>query len=780
MSYDVERGFISKLLQTKDISTIKDSQIRPDFFSGESRTVYQFIQDTILETGEVPSVRALKRKFPTYSLETVKNDDGEEVVGTEENLKYWCNELRLKKKHNTLADTIDSVAEKLQDFDTEEAYNILKKNIAYIESEVVETADVDLTKNTEDRKLAYLERKNNKGMRGIPTGFKHLDFILKGLEKETLTTLIARTGIGKRLDLNTPILTPEGFIPLRDIHVGSTVFDENGVPCKVLLETPVVNTQVYRVHFEDGTFVDCCADHLWKFKTVDDLSRHNDWRVKTTKELVEKYPIRRGRSYNLCIPVNKAIQFERKDLPIDPYALGALLGDGGFTTDSITFTNPEKDIVDRLNERISDLGKFVSRKSEDIQYIFKSDVYEGRKYKLNKILYDLNLRNRYSYGKFIPEIYLRASVSQRMDLLRGLIDTDGHVDNKGHIYFSTSSPVLADDFVELVRSLGYRCVKHIYFREEKGVDYSCSIRSDEPLFYSKKHWERYKSRHIPHRHNYYDILKITGIEVLDKFAEMKCLSVDSPEHTFICGDYIVTHNTWFEIFLGANCQLNNYRVLQLVTEMSEDIMRDRYEAVLFSMCYGDFNYGQFKSGALSPEIEKKYFKFLEEDLPRFEPLIIATATGVMGVSAAIDKYKPDIVLIDSAYLMEDDQGAKDDWLRVTHITRDLKKLAKRAKIPIFINTQADKSTSRKTGPEIENISYTQSVGMDSDNILALFRDEVMTNDKEMGLKILKQREGTLGTMTLNWDFTTMNFSEIYLEEDKDEEIKDNTLGIMED
>ena len=437
MSYDVEKGFISKLLQTKDIMSVKDYQIKPNYFSGESRLAYQFIYDTVLSTGEVPTVRAFQRKFPRYELDYVKVD-GEKVVGTEENIKFWCDELRLKVKHNTLADMVNSVAEKLQDFDTEDAYALLKKQIAFIESEVVESGDVDLTKNTEDRKRAYLDRKNNKGMRGIPTGFKHLDYILKGLENETLTTLIANTGVGK---------------------------------------------------------------------------------------------------------------------------------------------------------------------------------------------------------------------------------------------------------------------------------------------------------------------------------------------------------SWMEIIIGANCQLQNYRVLQFVTEMSEDIMRDRYEAVLFAKCYGSLNYNQFKSGALSLEDEKKYFEFLEEDLPNFEPLIIATATGVMGVSAAIDKYDPDIVLIDSAYLMEDDQGAKDDWLRVAHITRDLKKLAKRSKKPIFINTQADKNTSKKTGPELGSIMYTQAIGQDSDNVLALFRDEVMINDREMGLKVLKQREGTLGKMTLNWDFDSMNFSEIYMEqteEDSGDDIPDNTLDVLEE
>lgn len=432
--FDVEAGFISKLLETRDLTLVKDNQIKPSYLTGENKTAYQFIYDTVLTSGEVPTVRVFERKFPQYPLET-HEVDGVNVVGTEESLKYWCDELRRKVKHNSIADLVEDVASRLRDFDTESAYNEIKKKIAYIESEVVETSAVDITQNPEDRVKAYLERKKNRGMLGIPTGFKHLDYILKGLADSTLTTIIAQTGIGK---------------------------------------------------------------------------------------------------------------------------------------------------------------------------------------------------------------------------------------------------------------------------------------------------------------------------------------------------------TWWQVIVGARCQLSNYRVLQLVTEMSADIMRDRYEAVLFSLCYGAINYEKFKSGTLDLKTEKKYFQFLMEDLPNFEPLIVDTATGVMGVSAAIDKYDPDIIFIDSAYLMDDDQCAKDDWLRVAHITRDLKKLAKRVKKPIVINTQADQNTSKKTGPELGSIMYTQAIGQDSDNVIALYRDSIMANDHEMGLKVLKQREGSLGKMVMNWDFDNMNFSEIYMDESSEEDNKDEsseTIGV---
>ena len=232
--------------------------------------------------------------------------------------------------------------------------------------------------------------------------------------------------------------------------------------------------------------------------------------------------------------------------------------------------------------------------------------------------------------------------------------------------------------------------------------------------------------------------------------------------------------TWFLVLVGAYAQLNGYKVTCFITEMSTDIMRDRIEAMLFGMMYGDFNYSKFKSGSLSDEQEKLYFQFLEEDLPRLEPLILETATGVSSVVSVIEQEKPDLVLIDGCYLMQDEQGAKDDWLRVTHITRDLKRIAKDWHIPILINTQADQNTSKKSGPNLGDIKYSQAIGQDSDNVLALFRDEVMLNDREMGVKVLKQREGTLGKVMINWDFETMNFTSIY------SETSDNTVTESEE
>ena len=770
MDFDCEKGLISKLIETKDVNALNEYQIKPSFFVGENRRVFTYILKQIQNNGAVPTVRAIEHKFPDYELYTYKRDQLN-VVGTEEVMSYWCEELHTKVKHNKMVDLLEEVADNLDGLNTEQAYEKLRKGTAQIENEIVVTSSVKLNDQSEQRKEAYLKRERSGGMLGISTGFNYLDYITKGLIDGCLITIVANTGVGKAVTLDTPILTPNGFIPMRNIKVGSKVFDESGKIVSVVGVYPQGKKQVYRVHFEDSTYVDCCKDHLWKFKTQDDLVRKKEWRVETLEQLLKR-PIRRGRSYNLCVPVCNPIQFEHKKLPLDPYVLGCLLGDGGFTTDRITFSNPESDLLERLNESLCDWGTFEWHKGTNCQFVFKSNNFKENK--LYRAIKTLGLIGCRSEDKFVPRDYLIADVGQRRELLMGLIDTDGSVDSKGHIHFYTKSKQLQNDFAYLVHSLGFRCYSHQYDRGEKGIDFTVTISGDtDELFSSVKHKLRYESRYEPKRINHYEVLKITSIEKLPYVEEMQCISVSGENHTFICGDFVVTHNTWFESILGSNAVLQGCSVAQFVTEMSTDLMQDRYESILFSKLHKNgMNYSKFKSGRLSKEMQKEYFEFLDEELPTLEPIWIETATGVIALEQRVRELNPDLILVDGVYLMDDDQNAKDDWLRVAHITRDLKKLAKRLHKPIVINSQLDENTGKKVSPKLGDIKYTQAIGQDSDVVIFLYRDEAMLNDREMCAKVGKNREGENGTVTLNWDFTCMNFSDIYTDVDMRNDTED--------
>lgn len=173
---NVEIAAISSLIDTKDYLAVKDKQINSYFFQ-EFKEIAKFIDDYYLKNSAVPTERVIHLNFPAIKLE--HKEDGK--VGTEEPITYWLDELRKRKKHNYIAETTEAIAESLEDFETDKAYAVMKKAVLTVENEIVETQSLDITKDSVDRKKVYLERENNKGMIGIPTGIKGLDYAIKGL-----------------------------------------------------------------------------------------------------------------------------------------------------------------------------------------------------------------------------------------------------------------------------------------------------------------------------------------------------------------------------------------------------------------------------------------------------------------------------------------------------------------------------------------------------------------------------------------------------------------------
>lgn len=362
------------------------------------------------------------------------------------------------------------------------------------------------------------------------------DIINKCREREVIQ---AATGAGKALPLDTDILTPNGFVKMRDIHVGSVVYDENGEKTNVIAEFPQDELkQEYKITFNDGSYVICCKDHLWKYDVKSNLQHHR-WKVDNIVDILHKYGLKKNRSFNIYIPVCKPIQFSKKDLFIPPYLMGALLGDGGLTQNTLTFTNVEQDIIDKVNLLVSKWGVFKHRKNkEHIQLHFVGGKNNPFKEYLTNTFHHANSSNN-----FIPQEYKMSSIEDRFELVRGLIDTDGSINEKGHIKIGFVSKQLAKDLQFVLQSLGYRSKMTIGKRKGKNNTYNLYIRGcDDKLFSSIKHKERFKHRKVGKNHHY-DILKIVSVEPLDKKSEMKCITVDSPLHTYICKDFIVTHNT---------------------------------------------------------------------------------------------------------------------------------------------------------------------------------------------------------------------------------------------
>ena len=362
------------------------------------------------------------------------------------------------------------------------------------------------------------------------------DFIT---EDPTGTKLVSlQTGKGKASSLDAKVKVPNGWKLMRDIEVGDVVTAADGTPTVVNGVYPQGVIPMYRIIFADGRSTEVSGDHLWKIFYVNTV-KHRRWRIADTNEIARLIGLPNPRVY---IPLIESEDGPEVELPLDPYLLGVLIGDGGMTQSTIYLSTPDQHILDKVRELLPENGELNHRDNYD--YSFKKTPT------ITKALKDMGLFGKYSYEKFIPEIYKHASRSQRLLLLQGLLDTDGTIGTNKYITYCTTSPQLCEDVKYLVRSLGgiaRSSTKNTSFthngeKRNGRLSYIVGIRYKKPteLFTLPKKKDR-----ADKGNQYSETLKlrVKSVEPIQNKAA-QCISIDHPDKLYVTDDFIVTHNTF--------------------------------------------------------------------------------------------------------------------------------------------------------------------------------------------------------------------------------------------
>lgn len=305
----------------------------------------------------------------------------------------------------------------------------------------------------------------------------------------------------KAQPVTTKVLCENGWRMIGSLAVGDRVYGANGTLTDVIGIYPKGITDVFRVHFNDGTSVRCGKDHLW---TV----RCNTFDGERTLNVTDLLDMNAQKRYS--VPLVQPVQHPDAVLPVDPYVLGALLGDGYLNGGSIQLSSSKPALVDKV---ASHLGSDIIRKNPAENYTW---TISGGKTLAG--IRALGLKGTKSRTKFIPDSYLFASESQRRDLLAGLLDTDGSWNGRSRIYDSMSL-LLIEGVCALVRSLGGQA----RYRDRGDGAYRASLRMPE--------WPAGVGRRI-----------ITKIEP-DSRDETVCIKVAASDGLYVTENYTVTHNT---------------------------------------------------------------------------------------------------------------------------------------------------------------------------------------------------------------------------------------------
>lgn len=344
-------------------------------------------------------------------------------------------------------------------------------------------------------------------------------------------------GDWKGLPLDTAIPTVNGWSTIKDLQEGDIIFDKYGSPTKIIHKSEIHHNPCYKITFDNGDTIVADHEHRWEisFKTSLTSKWHGDYRteVMTTEQIAEylkQFDNKKKTSYDIpkIINAKPIVNKNLCKLPIDPYVLGCWLGDGSKQCGAIT--NETNNVLSEIQRRGYTLGDDIAAENRASTYTILG-IYPKLK--------ELNLIN----NKHIPDEYIfNSSYEERLDLLRGLMDTDGYYNPKRKRFvMETSQHWQCYDFLKLLGSLGIKATKFDITKKLKGKkfhEYSINFSTNglNPFLMRNQEIE-FPTKDCSSFRN------ITLVEPCET-VPTQCLEVDSPTHTFLCTDkFIVTHNT---------------------------------------------------------------------------------------------------------------------------------------------------------------------------------------------------------------------------------------------
>lgn len=588
-------------------------------------------------------------------------------------------------------------------------------------------------------------------------GITSIDEQIVGTKTGEMVVIQGGSGVGKALDNNTLLETPNGQVLAKDIKVGDLLFDRLGKPTLVQGVFPQGITERYKVTLSDGREMILSPDHLVPYITSKGNINNKELKemfcdyVKTTKAGNKKHIYR--------IPQNGAVEFKQQTHDIAPYALGVLIGDGSLTgSNCLLVTFNEDDVLRNFMDR----AELESYTKNTIQHNFPIRGNHNSK-KIRESIIELGL-NVKSGGKFIPEVYKYDSKENRLELLKGLMDTDGHVaiNGSGESYtyiYDTVSKQLAEDVKWVAQSLGYGAKLSTYNRDRdgKGIEYRVRMYTEDVIVTSNKHLGRLEK--LEYRSNFDKWVHIVDIKQIQD-GETVCFSVDNDEHLFLMNDFIVTHNTRYAVgSLGYNALKMGKNVLHISLEQKPQRIYPMYQARhlleqlgtrvgltsrdLIKNTYDPSLEGVVQESyidlAENPDMGRLYVvgrKLLANDIESY-------------LNSVYDEFQFDVVILDHFTLLgTSSSGAK--YIEMSDAANTLTTACKYFRGKGFLAVVLNQISSDVEGKFLKGDtreakiagSSSQDLLRGSDITLTLYEDESMKEDSNMKLLLNKVRDSS--------------------------------------
>lgn len=517
-------------------------------------------------------------------------------------------------------------------------------------------------------------------------------------------------------------------------------------PSKVEAIYPQGLRPTLEVEFVDGRVVECDEEHLWSVNS----SRWPSPRTVTAAELRELNSEGRRERRRMYVPTPSG-HYGSVQPDIDPYLVGVMLGDGCTRSEDVRITSADPEIIERVASKLPD-GYYINSSGIDHR------ITHGVKGKENAVcskLKELGIWGTLSIEKEIPDRCFEWVREARLELLRGIMDSDGWVQGAAHTattQLGSSSERLALGVMRLCHSLGM--VASVGPASNRSWRVTIHDDAWEMPFHLRRKAKRHMAREPAARG-----LQIVEVRPAGR-KKCQCISVSHPSHLYVTDGYVLTHNTWVILCCLLAAAMSGRKVFMATTEMSPKAIGNRFYSMLAGVDHRLVRRGMLSTHAQQRLIRAK--EFVDEVM---NISIFGSDMGgnTLSLTAAVQDHAPDIVFIDGVYLMRPaappKNGQKNDI--VASVLDDLKSLALQADIPIVGTSQFNR-ISGKAGKQgsLETIGFTDAFSTHCSVIYKVGLPGAGAQDTQTRiLEVMKGREGESIPVPINFKFTPYNFGQ---------------------
>lgn len=557
-------------------------------------------------------------------------------------------------------------------------------------------------------------------------GIEILDDAVETIRKGSITFIIAAPNC---LDLSTNILTTEGFKSIKDITPNDTLINREGKPCNILSITNTDLIDCYEIELADGRKITASYNHKWVISSAEFQRKE---KIVTSERLFD-YVNRPYLKNKIYIPKYEGNHGRFKNFIIPPYVLGVLLGDGCLTCTGLVYCKPDRNVLRKIKKWLP---------SRDIEIKKDKNVSIKNSRDLTLELERLELRVR-SYEKFIPKEYIDGVCKeQRLQLLEGLLDTDGN-QQKSYNEYSTTSHQLALDVQQLAWSLGYRCTIRSRMGKYKKDGTYKETRLNYRVYISNK---RAKEPNI--------IKSCKKVEP----RKTKCVTVDAKDNIFVGEGYTLLRNTGKSLcgqLIAVHLAKQDKKVLICSCEMGAGLLMERQIKQLLGITSKALRelYTVSRDNA-----NKLMDSLIEDENYRYLDNIYISETGgatVEDIKHLMDVF-PEFEYVVIDYIQRI-RGSGTEYENITNAARELQTYARETGRKLIVCSQANRqsSTDARTGKDIDPTKIrgkgSGSIEEDGDVGLSLIEDPTnKSRDKIILFTLFKNRYGSIKNITYKY------------------------------